>query len=144
LAFVRDVRGHAGDELQIIHHLLFGAVLAITIADLALRLDKRQPLQRKQRPDHVFAHPLGLRLGLSTHAAMHGESRVAPGENARGPFGAQKLPADKRGEDLPGEELSQSRVVDPWDLVEDARLVHSALGHQEMEVGVKTKTFTRP
>ena len=48
LGFVRDVRGHAGDELQIIHRLLLGAVLAITIADLALRLDKRQPLQRKE------------------------------------------------------------------------------------------------
>jgi hypothetical protein len=48
LAFVRDVRGHAVAEPQIIHHLLLGAVLAITIADLALRHDKRQPLQRKE------------------------------------------------------------------------------------------------
>jgi hypothetical protein len=33
---VGDMRGHAGDKLQIIHHLLLGAVLAIAIADFAL------------------------------------------------------------------------------------------------------------
>ena len=62
------------------------------------------------------------------------EPRVPPGENPFRPFRAQKLLADKIGQDLAGEELGQPRVVDPGDLMEDARLVHSALGHQEMEV----------
>jgi hypothetical protein len=38
---------------------------------------------------------------------------------------------------LAAEELRQARVVDPGDLMEDTYLVHSALGHQEMEVGVE-------
>jgi len=47
LAFVGDMRGHPCDELQIIHRLLLGAVLVITIADLPLRFQERQPLQRE-------------------------------------------------------------------------------------------------
>jgi hypothetical protein len=38
---------------------------------------------------------------------------------------------------LPGEDLGQPRVIDPRDLMEDARRVDAALGHQEMEVRVK-------
>ena len=60
-----------------------------------------------------------------------------PGENHLGPFGAEKFFADKIREDLPGEELRQPGVVDPGDLVEGARLVHSALGHQEMQMRVE-------
>jgi len=45
--------------------------------------------------------------------AVDVEPRVVPGENPFRPFGAEKLPADKVGEDLPGEELRQPRVVDP-------------------------------
>jgi len=70
LAFVGDMRGHPGDELQIIHRLLLGAVLVITIADLPLRFQERQPLQREHRSDHVLSHPLGLRLGLGPHSAV--------------------------------------------------------------------------
>jgi hypothetical protein len=40
-----------------------------------------------------------------------------------------------------GENLVQPRVVDPRDLMEDARPVHSVLGHQEMQVGVKIVVF---
>jgi len=58
-------------------------------------------------------------------------------ENALGPFRAQQLLADKHHQDLPGEDLGEPQVVDPRDLVEDARRVHAALGHQEMEVGAK-------
>jgi len=38
LALVRDMGGHSGDELQVVHRLLFGAVLAMPVADLTLRL----------------------------------------------------------------------------------------------------------
>ena len=62
---------------------------------------------------------------------------MPPGENALGPLGAEELPPDKKRQHLPGEDLGQPRVVDPRDLMEDARLVHAALGHQEMEVGVE-------
>jgi len=67
---------------------------------------------------------------------MNIEPRVPPGEEAFRPFGAEKFLADKIGQDFSGEEIRQSRVVDPGDLVEDPGLIHSALGHQEMEVGI--------
>ena len=41
------------------------------------------------------------------------------------------------GQDLAGEDLRQPRVVDPRNLMEDARLVHAAFGHQVMEMGVQ-------
>ena len=40
LALVGDVRGHPGDELQIVHRLQIRAFLAIPITDLALRLQE--------------------------------------------------------------------------------------------------------
>jgi hypothetical protein len=60
---------------------------------------------------------------------------VPPGKQTFRPFGAEKLPADKIGQNLAAEELRQSRIVEPGDLMKDARLVHPALGHQEVEVG---------
>ena len=59
---------------------------------------------------------------------------MAPGENPLRPFRAQKLPADKISEDLSSKDLRQPGFVDPRDLMERPGLVHSALGHQEMEV----------
>jgi len=62
---------------------------------------------------------------------------MVPGENPLRPFGAEKLPADKKPENLAGKELSQPGVVDPGDPMEHPGLVHSSLGHQEMEMGVE-------
>jgi len=59
---------------------------------------------------------------------------MPPGKNSFCPFGAQELLADKIGKNLAAEELRQSRVIDPGDLMEEAHIVHPALGHQEMEV----------
>jgi len=67
------------------------------------------------------------------------EAGVWPGENALGPFRAQQLLADKHRQDLPGEDLGETQVVDPRDLMEDPRLVNAALGRQEMEVHVRVK-----
>jgi hypothetical protein len=66
---------------------------------------------------------------------------MTPGEKAFGPFGAQKLLVDKRDQDLSAEEIRQPGVVDPGNLMEEARLVHSALGQQKMEVGVTCEAF---
>jgi len=82
-------------------------------------------------------HPLGLVPRLGPDPAVDIEPRVAPGEEAVRPFGAEKLLTDNIGQDLAGKELCQPRVVDPGDLAEDAGLIHSALGHQEMQVRVK-------
>jgi hypothetical protein len=66
---------------------------------------------------------------------MKAESGVPLGEKAFSPFAAEKLLANKIGEDLTAEELCQPRVVDPADLMEDPSLAHPALGQQKMEVG---------
>jgi len=67
---------------------------------------------------------------------MNIEPGVPPEEKALRPFTAQEFLADEISEDLAAEELRQLGVVDPGDLAKDARLVHPALGHQEMEVRV--------
>ena len=68
---------------------------------------------------------------------MDVEAGVAPGKQALRPLRAEKFPADEKRQGLPGEDLRQPRVVHPRDLIEDARRVHAALGHQEMEVGLE-------
>jgi len=69
---------------------------------------------------------------------------MPPREEALGPLRAQQLLADKEMQHLAGEDLLEPRVVDPGYLMEDARLVHSALGHQAVKMRVKTKILTRP
>jgi hypothetical protein len=49
------------------------------------------------------------------------EAGVRPEDNALGPFRAQQLLADKHRQDLTGKDLGETRVVDPQDLMEDAR-----------------------
>jgi len=58
------------------------------------------------------------------------EAGVRPREQPLHPLRAEKLPADEKGQHLAGEDLRQSRVVDPRDLMEDARGVHASLGPQ--------------
>jgi hypothetical protein len=62
---------------------------------------------------------------------------MPPDENPLAPFRAQELLADKIGQDLTDEDFGQPRFVDPRDLIEETRLVHSALGDQEMEVRMR-------
>jgi hypothetical protein len=62
---------------------------------------------------------------------------MCPRKSALGLLRVQNLLADKPRKDLAGEDLSKTRVVDPRDLVEDTFLVHSALGHQRMEMREK-------
>jgi hypothetical protein len=70
------------------------------------------------------------------------EAGVRPGGNALGPFGAQQLLADKHRQDLASEDLGDTRVVDPGDLMEDPRLVHPALRHEKMQVRVEIETVS--
>lgn len=62
---------------------------------------------------------------------------MPPGENPLGPFGAQELLVNQESQGLSGKEFGQPGVVEAGDLLEDARLVYSALGHQDMEVRVE-------
>jgi hypothetical protein len=108
-----NLRGHPGDELQIVHLLELGALLAVPVTDLALGFQKRQPLQGEHRPEHVLPHPLGLWLRLGQDQAVDVEAGVRPGENSHGPLGTQQLPADQEPEDVAGKDLLQPRVVGP-------------------------------
>ena len=62
---------------------------------------------------------------------------MPPGENALGPLRAQKLPADKKTQHFPAEQLLEPGVVDTSDLAKDAGLVLAALGHEKMQVRVE-------
>ena len=70
LALVRDIRGHPGDELQVVHPLQIFGLFPILVADLGFPFIQGEALQGKERPDHVFAHPLGLFLGPGPHLAV--------------------------------------------------------------------------
>ena len=98
------MRSDPGDELQVVHPLRFSGLFAMPIADLACAFIQGEPLQGQKRPDHVFAHPLGFSLCLGPDPAVDVESGMLPGENPLGPFGAEKLLADKIRENLVGEE----------------------------------------
>jgi hypothetical protein len=65
------------------------------------------------------------------------KARVTPGENSLRPFRAEKIPADKKGQDLAGKYIDEPRVVDPGDPMENSRPVYPALGHQKMQMRVE-------
>jgi hypothetical protein len=73
---------HPGDELQIVHRLQLGALLAVSVPDLALALQEGQPLEGEDRPEHIFTDPLGLRFCLGPDQAVDVEARLRPGEDA--------------------------------------------------------------
>ena len=62
---------------------------------------------------------------------------MPPAKNPLGPLPAEKLPPEEKSQDFSSKELGQPGVVDSGNLMEHPRLVHSAIGHQKMEVGVK-------
>ena len=137
LALIGNMGRHPGDELQIVHPLHLGAVVAVPVADPALMLEKRQVVQGQDRPDHVLPDPLGLGLGPGPHPAMDIESRVPPGKDPLGPLRAQELLTDQKPQDFPGENLGQPHVIQSRDPMENPSPVHSPFGHQEMQVGMK-------
>ncbi len=137
LALIGDMLRHPGDEFQIIHLLELGTLLAVSVANLAIGFQKRQAIQGQDRPDHVLPRSLSFRLRLGPDQAVDVEAAVPPGENPPGPLQSQQSSVHKKLEHLTGEERGQPVVVDAGDLVEDAGLVHSALGHQEMEGGME-------
>ncbi len=55
---------------------------------------------------------------------------MPPGEEALRSLRAEKFLADKERQHLSGEDLLESRVVDPGDLMEDAPTVRAALGYK--------------
>ena len=62
---------------------------------------------------------------------------LARGANPLDPLRAEQSSVHQKPQHLPGKDISQSPVVQAWGPVEGPRLVHAALGHQEMQVRVK-------
>jgi len=137
LAFVRDMRSHPSDELEVVHPLYLFGIFAILVADLACVFIEGEAFQREQRPDHILSHAPSLIFSLGSDQAMDVEPRMPPGEKAFCPFRTQEFHVNKKPKNLPSEELHQARIINPGDFVEDTGLVHSSLGHQEMDVRVE-------
>jgi hypothetical protein len=78
-----------------------------------------------------------LLLLLQFLPAVDVEAGVTPGKDPLRPMPAEKPPADEKRQDLAGEDLRQPRVVDPRELMEDARLIRSSLGGQTMPMGME-------
>jgi len=94
LALVGDRGSRPGDELQVVHPLHLLGPFPIPITNASFLFIEGEALQGQERTNHVFSHSLGQ-------------------------FVTQQLLADKIGQDLPAEDLSQPRVVDPRYLMEE-------------------------
>ncbi len=68
----------------------------------------------------IFPHPLGLDLCPGPDPIVNIEPRVPPGEEAFCPFGAEELLVDEKAKNLSGKKLSQPRVVNVGDFMEEA------------------------
>jgi len=109
----------------------------ILITNLSLCLIEEEPLQRKQRPDHVFADSLCLSLGLSSDLAVHVESCMVPGEDFLYKGKTDELFPKQQGEDLMGEDLADALIMEAGDMVEGAIWGCAPLGCQDMDVGME-------
>jgi len=66
--------GDSGDELQVVHPFDLSGLFPIPVADLGFPFIEGEAFQGEKRPDHVFAHPLGLSLCLGPDPAMNIEN----------------------------------------------------------------------
>jgi len=102
-----------GVSVQVVHALHLSGLFSIPVADLAFPFIEGEAFQGKKRPDHIFARPLGLSFCPGPDPAVDIETRVPKGVKAVRPFGTQQLLVDQKLMNLPNEDLSQPRVVDP-------------------------------
>jgi hypothetical protein len=134
LAFVWNMRGDARDELQIIHPLLVFGLFPIPVADLALLLREREALQRKERPNHVFAHPLRFFLGRSLDFAVDREAGMVPACDHLHDLRADELFPKEKSEDLALIELGQQTVLQLSDTMKRALAIFTSLCLQAVDV----------
>ena len=91
----------------------FGSLFPVLIRDLASLFRKEEPLERKQRPDHVFADSLCIPLGCSPDLAVDVETGMAPSENLLDQGEADELFPKQQGEDFMGEEFQFTHLFWP-------------------------------
>jgi len=87
-------------------------MLRVLIANLAPCIIEEQPLQAQQGPDHVFANPLCLALGLRSDLAMDVETCVAPGEDLLDQRKADELFPKQQRKDLMGEKIADGAIME--------------------------------
>ena len=75
------MRGHPGNELQVIHLLLLRAVFVVLVVHPAFHLIKGETLQGKKRPDHVLADSFRLFLRSDPELAVDMETPMVPAED---------------------------------------------------------------
>lgn len=93
-------------------------IFSVLERDLAFPFQEGEPFQGQKRPDHVFADSLGLIFGLGPYAAVHIETRVAPGKDLIRELGADEFLSEKTREHLPGKEFSKPADIEGPDLME--------------------------
>jgi hypothetical protein len=65
------------------------------------------------------------------------ESRVAPGEDLLRLLRMDEFFSDKKREELSVKELADQAIIESLDLMKDNSLIRTALGDEQMEMGVK-------
>jgi len=100
LSLVWDMGGDSGDELQIIHPCHLSSSFPIPVAYLSFFFIEGEAFQGKQRPNHVFPHPLGLFPGFSPDLAVDRKAGVAPAFNFLHQDLRDELLAKEKREDL--------------------------------------------
>jgi hypothetical protein len=141
LSLVRDMRGHPGDELQIIHPFHLFSSFPIPVADLAFPFIEGEALQGKKRPNHVFAHSLGLFSGFGPDLAVDRKARVAPGCDLLHQGLRDELLAKEESEDLALKEVGQEAVLEGSEVMKPPLRVLASLGRQEVAMGVKINFY---
>jgi hypothetical protein len=131
--------GDPGDELQVVHPLHLLGVLPIPVAEPAFPFIQGEPLQGQERADHVFAHPLGLFLCLSTCQAVNIEDLgltillIEPGSPWKNGY-VESYIGKLRDELLNGETLDtlmEAKVlVEGWRQESNRFKPHSSLGYK--------------
>jgi len=138
----RNMGGDSSNELQIIHTLQLSSLFCVPVGDFSSFLIEEQPLQRQQRADHVFAHPLCLSFGLGSDLTVDIEACVVPAENLLYEGEPDELFLEKQREDLTGEENLDMLIMEAGDMVEGAIRGCASFCDQDMEMEMEIEAIS--
>jgi hypothetical protein len=113
------------------------------IADLACCLIEEKPLERKQRPDHVFADSLCFACALSPDFTVDIETSMAPVEDLLYQRESDEFFPQKQGENLMGEDFLECLVMEAKDAMEDTIRGCASFGHQTVNMGMEVDAVAK-
>jgi len=117
-------------------------VFSVLIEDLPLGLIQGQSFKRKDRPYHVFAHPLGLFFGLSSDLAVHVKSCMTPVKNLLDKVFIDQVFTKEKREDFKCEKLTKQGIVKMRDPVKLPFFIWASFCDQKVEVRMKVYPAT--